>query len=261
MTTTLQFDAELAGRLERTYATPDVSATRIAVFRAAAPRSGERGIDVGCGPGYLTRELALAVGAEGAIVGIDLSDPMLELAARRCDGLSQVRLSNADVRALPVGEGELDFACALQVYAYVRELDEALADLRRALRPGGRAVILDTDFSGVVWQSDDRERMQRVMRAFDAHVAWPDLPRILPERLARAGFELARCEAVPFVTTAYHPNTYVYGAARFIQEFVRRNAGVAEEEAQAWLDEFDALERRRAFFYATNRFMFTATRR
>ena len=118
---------------------------------------------------------------------------------------------------------------------------------------------MDTDFSGVVWESGNRERMHKIMRAFDEHAAWPDLPRILPSRLKKAGFDLLRCEAVPFVTLAYHPNTFVYGLARLIHQFVK-NTGFAVEEADAWLNEFDDLEKQGAFFYATNRFMFVATR-
>lgn len=70
MSTTLDYNADLASRIETLYATPDVNATRIAVFRAAAPRLGQNGLDVGCGPGYLTRELAIAVGSQGKVVGI-----------------------------------------------------------------------------------------------------------------------------------------------------------------------------------------------
>ena len=260
MSTTLDFDADLARQVEAVYATPDVNATRIAVFRAADPRTGQRALDVGCGPGYLARELALAVGPHGQVTAIDISEPMLGLAQHRCAGLSQVRLEKADACRLPVQDQTLDLACALQVYCYVKELDEALTDLYRTLKSGSRAVILDTDFSGVVWQSRNRERMQRVMRAFDEHVAWPDLPRILPSRLRRAGFELARCEVVPFLTLNYNPNTYVFGLARVIHEFVTKKTGFPIEDADAWLAEFDTLEREGAFLYATNRFMFVATR-
>ena len=260
MSTTVDFDPELARRIEATYATPDISATRTAVFRAAAPRQGQRCLDVGCGPGYLTRELALAVGSTGGVLGVDVSDSMLALAQQRCGGLSQVKLANVDARKLPVGDEALDLACALQVYCYVKELDEALAELHRVIKCGGRAIILDTDLSGIVWESGNRARMEKVLRASDAHAAWPDLPRILPQRLKRAGFELSRCEAVPFVTTAYHPNTYAYGFARFIHQFVCKTSGFPADEADAWLNEFDDLEARQTFFFAVNRFMFVATR-
>ena len=259
MSTTLDFDADLASRTETIYATPDVNATRIAVFRAAAPRLGQKGVDVGCGPGYLTRELALAVGRDGEVVGIDASDPMLGLATHRCAGLDQVRLANADAREYQSKARRSISLVGFKSIATSRSLTRR-SMLRRCLKPGGRAVILDTDFSGVVWESGNRERMNKVMRAFDEHVAWPDLPRILPSRLKKAGFDLSRCEAIPFVTLAYHPNTFVYGLARFIHQFVTKNTGFAVEEADAWLNEFDELEKQGAFFFATNRFMFVATR-
>lgn len=260
MSTTLNFDADLAARTEAIYATPDVAATRIAVFRTLGMRAGEHALDVGCGPGYVTRELALAVGSGGTVTGVDLSEPMLGLAGQRCAGLGQVRLVRGDATAFALDSGSVDGACALQVYCYVRELDTALAELRRVLKPTGRAVILDTDFSGFVWESGHRERMRAVLQAFDAHAAWPDLPRVLPAKLRQAGLAVERCEAVPFVTLQYHPNTYVYGLARFIHQFVIKHAGVAAADADAWLADFDELEAKRAFFFSTNRFLFVVRR-
>jgi arsenite methyltransferase len=73
MTTTLNFDPDLAAQVERVYATPDVAATRVAAFRAVGPRVRETALDIGCGPGYLTRELAMAVGPQGNVVALDLS--------------------------------------------------------------------------------------------------------------------------------------------------------------------------------------------
>ena len=103
--------------------------------------------------------------------------------------------------------------------------------------------------------------MQRVLRSYDEHAAWPDLPRVLPRRLHNAGFEVTGCEAVPFVTIAYHPNTYVYGLAHFIRGFIVKNAGFPADEANAWLGEFDTLEQQRGFFFSLNRFIFTARRK
>jgi ubiquinone/menaquinone biosynthesis C-methylase UbiE len=256
---TVDFDADVARRIDATYATQDITATRVAAFRAAAPRTRETALDIGCGPGYLTRELAVAVETSGHIVGVDASESMLELARRRCAGLGQVRLERADALELPVGDAAVDVACVMQVYCYVKELQRALTELHRVLRPGGRAVILDSDVSGVVWESQNRERMQKVLRAYDAHAAWPDLPRVLPRRLRHAGFELERCEKVPFLTLDYHPNTYVFGLARFIRQFVVGN-GFPADEADAWLAEFDALEKERGFFFSMDRFLFVARR-
>lgn len=260
MSSTLDFDEQAAREIDAIYSTPDVAATRIAVFRAVNPRLGERALDLGCGPGYLLRDLAASVGDRGQAIGVDISEPMLELAKRRCAGLANVRLETAEATKLPLEDRTADFACVLQVYAYVRELDEALVELRRVLWPGGRAVILDTDFSGLVWESGNRERMRKMLAAYDSHVAWPDLPRILPRRLRSAGLTMERCEVVPILTVNYHANTYVHGIARFIHRFVTGQAGIAKEEADAWLAEFDRLEADGAFLFAMNRFLFTVKR-
>jgi hypothetical protein len=60
------------------------------------------------------------------------------------------------------------------------------------------------------------------------------------------------------VTLSYHPNTFVHGIARFIHRFVTEYCGVAMAEADAWLTEFDDLERAGAFLFAMNRFLFVA---
>ena len=103
----VNFDSSTATRIETMYAAPEIAATRSEVSRAAAARSGEHGIDVGCGPGYLTRDLGLAVGRSGSVVAVDASDSMLDGARRRCAGLAQVKLAKADAGAIPVETGAL----------------------------------------------------------------------------------------------------------------------------------------------------------
>src|SRR5947209_7957798 len=105
MSTTLDFDATAAAQVDTIYSTPDVAATRIAVFRAASPKLGESVLDIGCGPGYLLRELGLSVGEEGRVLGIDVSEPMLTMAQQRCAGLPHVATKKADAAKLPGANG------------------------------------------------------------------------------------------------------------------------------------------------------------
>lgn len=85
------------------------------------------------------------------IHAIDRSAAMLDLARDRCELLSQVSLTAADATALPIADGSIDAATAVQVYEYVEHLESAPAELVRVLRPGGRAVVYDTDFASIVW--------------------------------------------------------------------------------------------------------------
>src|SRR5215204_3701354 len=150
MTSTMIFDENASRRIEAAYTTPDVSGTRFAVFRALEPRSGEQIADLGCGPGFMTREVALAVGPQGRVHALDLSEPMLALARRRCADLTSVELVTGDMTALDLLDGYLDATVVMQSLAYVPEVARALADIARVLRLGGRAVVLDTDFASVV---------------------------------------------------------------------------------------------------------------
>jgi arsenite methyltransferase len=59
------------------------------------------------------------------------------------------------------------------------------------LRPGGRVLVLDTDWDSIVWRSGDDERMERVLAAWEEHLVDPHLPRSLKGSLERAGFEVA----------------------------------------------------------------------
>jgi len=76
---------------------------------AAAP--GERILDVGCGPGFLSAELHEEVGQAGSVVGIDSSPAMLALAAQRCDRLGECHaLRPGNATSLPVPDASFDGA-------------------------------------------------------------------------------------------------------------------------------------------------------
>jgi ubiquinone/menaquinone biosynthesis C-methylase UbiE len=79
----LEFTEEAARRLERLYLTKDVVAQRAETVRRPAVSSGERVLDVGCGPGFLCESIAAAVGSNGAVVGVDISSDLVALCERR----------------------------------------------------------------------------------------------------------------------------------------------------------------------------------
>ena len=256
----LVFDEQAASRIEAIYRIGDAERRRAIVRATLGAAPGERVLDVGCGPGFYCAELLEDVGSSGAVVGVDGSAAMLALAARRCAGHDNVELHEADATALPVDDASFDAVLSVQVQEYVRDVTAGLGELHRALRPGGRALVFDIDWATLSIHSEDEARCDRVLRAWDDHLAHRSLPRTLATRLRAAGFEDVRMAAHPFVTIAFDTDSYGAALVPFIAAFVPGHGDVSEEEAQAWLAEQRELGERGEFYFAITQFCFTARR-
>jgi arsenite methyltransferase len=258
-TNRMEFDEEASRAVEAVYTTPDVVEQRRTTLRALDLRPGERVLDIGSGPGLLAVEMAAMVGPDGLVHGVDPSPSMLEIARRRTppDGAAALEFSEQGATALSFPDGSFDAAITTQVYEYVDDIPAALAEVRRVLVPGGRLLVLDTDWDSIVWRSSDEDRMTRVLRAWDEHLAHRDLPRRLPELLTEAGFTLTACEVVPVLNVGYRHDTYSAGALELVADFVSNRQGVTTDEATAWAEDLRTMGPR--YFFSLNRYLFVAT--
>lgn len=258
MSTGLQFDLELAQRLERQYTRPQMVLRRAAALQHAAPRLGHDIVDIGCGPGFLTRDLAAGAGEEGSVLGLDQSEAMLEIARQRCAGLEGVRFEQGDAVSLPLPDASIDLATSTQVLEYVAEVDRALAEIARVLRPGGRAVLLATDWRACAWHSSDEARMDRMLAAWEEHLAHPALPRTLAVRLERQGLEVTTIDRHSIVERADERTGYTAMLMGTMPEFAPGRRGVTEDEARAWLADQQALQERGESHLSIGQYFFCA---
>jgi arsenite methyltransferase len=256
ISTALQFDDEVTRRLVALYQTSAATKRREAVLDAMQFQPGERVLDIGTGPGFLAAQIAEAVGERGQVQGIDMSEPMLELARQRCASKPWVAFQSGSATELPVGDEEFDAAISVQVYEYVDDVEKALTEMYRVLRPGGRAAIVSTDWDAIVWQSSDPAWMNRVLDAFTEHCAHTALPRTLPSRLRAAGFLLREPRVIPQFDILFTADTYSYQIARLIGSFVPGRRGVKEEEADSWLDDLRQTNERGAYFFSLNQYLY-----
>jgi len=256
----MEFDEAASRRLLRAYTTPDIVRQRRLVLAALAPEPGERVLDIGSGPGLMAAELAAAVGSEGRVDGIDISESMLAIAGeqQRPAGSAPITFALAHAGELPFADESFHAVLCTQVYEYVSDIDGALQQARRVLRPGGRIAILDTDWDSIVWQSSDPERMRRVLGAWEAHLVDPHLPRSLPRALARAGFTDVRCEVIPVLNVGFDAQTFSADLLELIARFVAGRDGMPAEEAAAWAQDLRTLGE--DYFFSLNRYLFLARR-
>ena len=142
------FNASMGARLEVLYASPQIVAQRRRFRELLDVRDGESGVDVGCGVGHLTCELAEDVGVNGRMTGVDASADMLAGAAARCARAvstiaspcaKAMRSRSACQTPAPTSSSPW------QTYSYVPDIVAAIAEAARVLRPGGRYGVLERD--------------------------------------------------------------------------------------------------------------------
>ena len=173
---------------------------------------------------------------------------------------ADVRLLEGEATKLPVGDASVDRAISVQVFEYLSDVDAALAELMRVVRPGGRVVVWDIDWSTLSWHSSDAERMARMVAAWDRHLADPVLPRTLLASLHRAGFTDARRQAHAFTAESMDSEAFGGYMPALIHQYLGNLDDIDQAEADVWLADLEALDASGAYSFSVLQFCFSATR-
>jgi SAM-dependent methyltransferase len=146
--------------------------------------------DLGCGLGADTVMLARHVAPGGGrVIGLDRSAAMLGFARARpeAQGLP-IEFRDGDVLRLPFDDGSLDAVWMERVLIHVEDVGAALAEVRRVLRPGGKAVLSETEHRGLTFDAADREVSDLVAGAIRASHRNPNVGSSLLRLARRGGF-------------------------------------------------------------------------
>jgi SAM-dependent methyltransferase len=153
------------------------------------PERGSRVLDIGCGFGDTTQQLAELVGAEGHATGVDVSEPFIEASIKEAKqaGVENVEFFAADVQ---VGElrGPYDYVFSRMGLMFFANPVQALRNIRGALRPGGRLV-------GVVWRRKlDNPWLHRAEQVVEQYLEEPEEPEDV--RCGPGPFSMANADTV-----------------------------------------------------------------
>ena len=154
-------------------------------------------LDVGCGPGTITADLARRV-APGPVLGVDRDAAPLDEAREIAAGLANVRFAQGDIYALEVDRGSVDVVHAHQVLQHLADPVAALVELRLVCRPGGLVAVRDVDYATMTWFPLDPllDRWQELYQAVArANGGEPNAGRRLLAWAHAAGFDDVRASA------------------------------------------------------------------
>jgi ubiquinone/menaquinone biosynthesis C-methylase UbiE len=166
-----------------------------AIVAAAKIAPGMRVLDVACGTGEPAISIATQLNGTGEVVGVDISSPSLEVARQRAAerGFANVRFEQADAHKLPLEDNSFDRVTSRLGIMFFADLPNALREMHRVLKPGGRVALLTWGVMGQPYFSStigtllrampgsDMPEMARKMFAFGQ-------PGLLAGKLRAAGF-------------------------------------------------------------------------
>lgn len=169
-------------------ALPGLQRLRQWAHDSLALTAGERVVDIGSGTGSEVMAFADAVGPTGFAIGVEPDPRLLASAERRtAEALSHAHYVSGDAYGLPFGAESFDAALCERVFQHLTAPDRAAREIARVLRPGGRVVVVDSDWGTAIVHPGDRAVTRTVIDTLLDSTTNPHSGRRLPGLLAGAG--------------------------------------------------------------------------
>jgi demethylmenaquinone methyltransferase/2-methoxy-6-polyprenyl-1,4-benzoquinol methylase len=172
---------------------------------------GGRALDVCCGTGDFALDLARIAGAEGHVIGLDFARPMIDLAKEKAGRkrVANVEFVVGNARSLPFEDNSFDCATVGFGIRNIPDVDEALGEMARVVRPGGKVVCLEisrvrSPILRIPWMLYFYALTPYTALVFRAgRSAYEYLPKSVKEFMSREELA-ARFEAAGLMDVAYH---------------------------------------------------------
>jgi SAM-dependent methyltransferase len=157
----------------------------------AAMRPGETVLDLGSGAGFDCFLAARKVGPTGHVIGVDMTDAMLQKARANAGktGLANVEFRKGDIDALPVDDASVDVVISNCVLNLVPDKDRAFREIHRVLKPGGRLAVSD-----MAWELEPAASVRQDLEALVGCIGGALVLDHYVSRLKRAGFACVQVE-------------------------------------------------------------------
>jgi len=225
-------------------------------YELVGAHAGAQILDVGCGTGDDALALAERVGADGRVTGLDFSPALVKEAGRRAQALHlPVTFQVGDVHELGFADDSFDGCRADRVFMHIEDCAQALAEMVRVVRPGGRIVVREPDWDTLVVDSPEGELTQQILsRHFGQAIRHNRIGRQLYRLFRQAGLEeVAVADCSTLVLTDFATADRLYGLADAATQMKQLQPGHAAA-ADAWLEQLRQADSEGVFFSAVTGF-------
>lgn len=223
-----------------------------AMMEHIALQEGATILDVGCGTGQDTLDLAQAVGPRGHVIGIDSSETMLQEArARAANAQISAEYVLADATRLPFADASFDGCRASRVLGHLREPELAVAEMVRVARPGARIVAADADMDLTVIELPDRALVRKMIHAACDQMQQGWIGRQMPRLFRQAKLSDIRIEG-RMMQLDYAFFQLVFGG---ILQHAQAAGVVSEEELTRFWNALEQAGQEQSFFAGAGGFV------
>ena len=219
-------------------------------------RSGSRVLDYGCGPGFVTEGIAGIVGSTGHAYGVDLNPRFVANATDRAGESAHVSFHLVDGNRIPLADGTVDRVLCKNVLEYVADVKTTLAEFHRVLQPGGRLLLIDSDWSFVVVEPWGAARTRRFFDAASPAFKEPEIGRKLRGHLLGAGFGDVEVNVQAGVDIEGGSLLVLRNMASYARNF----DAIPPDEIDAMLAEAEAAAETGGYLFCLPQFLATAVR-
>jgi ubiquinone/menaquinone biosynthesis C-methylase UbiE len=181
--------------LDAVNALEDIQSVKRLMITQLELRSGLHALDVGCGFGDDVRDVARLIGDSGRVVGVDFSGAMIAEAKKRYAAAKlPIEFIEGDAQHLTFPDASFDRCRTERMLMHLDDPEQALAEMVRVVRPGGKVVVFDFDWDTLLIDSPYKEMTRKFVREYSDGLKHGWIGRRLPRLFGAAGLTEVVCE-------------------------------------------------------------------